>query len=69
MHDRRYPMLGDCGAQPRAVGEVAFDQRTPAHRLAVSARQIVVDDRQVSGLRQRLAGVRPDIAGAAGDEN
>src|SRR4029077_7139110 len=45
-----------------------LDQRPPAHRLAMSARQIVEDDRLVSSSRQDLAGVAADISCSAGDE-
>src|SRR6266481_348718 len=54
--------------QPLSIREIAFDQRPPAHRLAMPARQIVEDDRLVSSSRQDLAGVAADISCSAGDE-
>ena len=65
MHDSSYPMLGERGTEVPAVREVALDERPPTHRLTVPARQIVKDDRSVSGASQHLAGVRPDISGPA----
>ena len=66
MHDRRHPMLGEGAAEPGPVGEVALDERPPAHRRALPARQIVEHDRTLAGLGQHLAGVRADIARPAG---
>src|ERR1051325_8050499 len=56
------------GEQPRVL-QVSGDERSPAHRGAMSATQIVVDDRLVSGRGQRLAGMAAHIAGAVGDKN
>src|ERR1051325_7155337 len=56
------------GEQPRVL-QVSGDERSPAHRGAMAATQIVVDDRLVSGRGQRLAGMAADIAGAPGDKN
>ena len=61
--------------RPQRVGEehrvlqISGDERSPAHRGAVAATQIVVDDRLVSGRGQRLTGVATDISGTAGDKN
>jgi hypothetical protein len=55
--------------ESRAIGEVGFDERAPAHRLAMSARQVVKGDRPVAGACQGLAGMAPDITGAAGHQD
>jgi hypothetical protein len=52
-----------------AFREVALDQRTPAHGLAVTARKIVENHRKVSGPRQCLAGVAADVTGPTRDQN
>jgi hypothetical protein len=65
MHDSSYPVLGERGTEVPAIRKIALDERPPTHRLAVPARQIVKDDRSISGARQHLAGVRPYISGPA----
>src|SRR5579864_1728715 len=55
--------------ESRGIVQIALNARSPTHRLAVAARQIIVDHRSVAGGGQGLAGVRADIAGAAGDED
>ena len=69
MHYGGHLMFFDRSAQPRAVADVAFDQRAPTRRFAVAARQIVVNDRAITGSGQSLARVRADIPSAAGDQN
>ena len=41
----------------------------PGDEAAVAGREIVVDDRMITGRRQRPAAMRADIARAAGDQN
>jgi hypothetical protein len=52
-----------------AFREVALDQRSPTHRLAVTARKIVENHRTISGPRQYLAGVAADVTGPTRDQN
>src|SRR6185437_3407146 len=51
-----------------AVAEVAFRQRPPAHRPAMSRLQIVEGDRFEAGLGEPLGRVAADVPGAASDE-
>ena len=69
MHDRRYAMFGHRSAEPRVVGDVALDQRAPAHSLAMTARQIVIGHGRIAGAGQRLASVGTDIPRTARYEN
>ena len=49
------------------IVEVALNQRAPTHRLAMAARQVVIDNGPVSGARQSLASMAADITGPARD--
>src|SRR5258707_1026455 len=69
MQDRRDLVGAQRGGEPRRIVQIAFDKRSPAHRLAVPARQIVIDDRAVTGAGQCLASVTADIPGATRDQN
>src|SRR5438034_8340444 len=69
MHDRRDLVGAQRGGEPGSIVQIALDERAPAHRLCMPARQIVIDDRPIAGGGQSLAGMAADIAGAAGDED
>ncbi len=69
MHDRGDLVPAHGLGEERAVGEVAHDERPPAHGCAVAAAEIVVADGLIAGAGQRLGGVAADIAGAAGNED
>ena len=62
-------MAGERRSEFAAFREAALDQRSPAHRLALTARKIVENHRPVSGTRQYLAGVAADVTGPTGDQN
>ena len=51
------------------VADVAFDQRRTECRLAMSGRQVVVDDDPVPSLAEGLGGVAADVARAAGNQD
>lgn len=61
-------MLPDSCDQPFTVSKVTLYKRPPAHRLPMSARQIVENDRVVSCPRQHLAGMTANVSGSAGNE-
>ena len=51
------------------VADVALDERRTERRLAMTGRQVVVDDGPVAGPAQRLGGVAADVAGATGHQH
>jgi len=69
MHQCGRPVLLERRTQARRVRNVAFEERSPFHCPAVTARKIVVGDRQVAFRGKRLAGVTADVARAAGHED
>src|SRR6266536_3891433 len=69
MHQCGRPVLLERRTQARRVRNVAFEERSPFHCPAVTARKIVVGDRHVAFRGKRLAGVTADVARAAGHED
>src|SRR5262249_21292116 len=69
MHYRSWLVRLKSRNQPLPIDEIALDQRSPADRLAMPARQIIENNRMVSGPRQRLAYMAPHIPCSAGDQN
>jgi hypothetical protein len=68
VHDGGGAALAQRGAHGGHVPDIAFDERRAERRVAVSGRQVVVDDDAVPGLAEGLRRMAADVAGAAGDE-
>src|ERR1041384_7409220 len=68
VHHRIRSMLSQHLQHARPIAGVTDLKGTELHRLAMTARQIIVGDWLVTVLGQHLAGVTADISSAAGDE-
>jgi hypothetical protein len=67
MHDRGDAMGLERCRDLVCIVKIALDQRAPTHRLAMPARQVVIDNGPVSGGGQSFAGMTADITGPARD--
>ncbi len=61
-------MPADQVTQSLGVVNVALDELRAERGLAMTGRQVVVDDDAAPGPRQQFRGVAADVAGATGDE-
>src|SRR5207249_969132 len=67
VHDRRYLVVPQRSTESGDVGDVAFDERAVADRVAMAGAQVVEDHDAIASLVQRLGGVAADVPVAAGD--
>jgi hypothetical protein len=69
MHASPDAMCGDGGIEGGCVADIAFDERAPAHKIAMARTQIVERHRSMACKRQSTAHMRTYEARPARDEH
>jgi hypothetical protein len=69
MDDRDGAVEHEHRVEGSRIENIAFDKWTPAHKVGVSPREVILGDRSPTCHRERLASVAADETGAPSDKN